>query len=96
MSHLPSWLYWAVVICICLLAAPLCLAVILELTLIWLYGIEVLWRGIPEAIERGPADGLAVLFAFPVAGTAWLLTALWIVRVALQRRTQAMPTSAAS
>ncbi len=64
------------------LSAPLCFVIALLLILIYLYGIDVLWNGIPEEINRGPGDGFFMLLAPPFAFILWLVSIIVIRKIA--------------
>ena len=75
---------WVVVTCV--VAAPLCLFAALLAILILLYGVEVLWGGMPEAIDRGPGDGFFMFLVPPLALVLWLVSVGVISAVASRRR----------
>ena len=67
---------WTVVACI--VAAPICLFAAFFAVLIFLYGVDMLWEGIPESMERGPGDGFFIFMVPPVALVFWLVSVVLI------------------
>ena len=80
-----AWVIWT-----CFWAFPACFYIIMKAVTIWLYGVEVLWNGIPEAIDRGPGDGLVVLFALPAAFLLWVIAVAYITSFVRRRRSWAI------
>lgn len=78
------------VIVTCALALWLCVVVTMKAATIWMYGVAVLWNGIPEALDRGPGDGFVILFAMPVAVILWVIAVGCINTFVKRRRAQAL------
>jgi hypothetical protein len=86
-------IFWTWVIAACIVSAPLCLFVAVEAVLVLMYGIEVLWAGVPESINRGPGDGMMFgLLALPVGFFLWL-GAVSLIFVSTRRRHDRMIAS---
>ena len=88
MPHSKSQRPWAWIVVGSLLAAPLSLVASLQLILIYMYGFEVLWEGVPESIERGPGDGFFMFLVPPFAFVLWLVfvAVVWILAPRLRDR----------